>query len=540
VQVEVLDAQGHLVADNRDAITLDIFDYQGAGSGISLHGTTTVNAVGGVATFSGLWLTGAGRYVLSATDTALGNESITDPFVVAPANPDQLTFPNQPLSIRGSDTLRTLTVVVRDQFGNDVTNYVPGNIALDFAVNPWAGVSPASGDSAPGAFLSGTTLLPPDSGRAVFAGLSVDKPGYGYQLRARLPSLPAVIPAVSSPFNVTLQFAPLVAAGNAHTCAVTTKGTYCWGSNSGGQLAGVTGPSGSDSVPQPASGGLSLVAIASKQAHTCGLTALGDAYCWGGAPLLVGGGHTFVAIAAGQSHNCAITGTGALYCWGSNASGQLGDGTKTFRSNPVLVAGGLSFKAVGAGSDFTCALTVAGAAYCWGSNTQGQMGTGGAAPDSVPQPVTGGHTFASLVAGLFHSCATATDSTAYCWGGNSSFQDGDGTGATTPHTSPNLVAGSHKYTALTAGELHTCGLIVGGAALCWGANDAGQLGPGFASSGTSNPLGVVGRVFTAVVAGGHHTCGLSGGALYCWGSDTFGQLGDGRSNMQLAPVRVVQ
>lgn len=541
VQVEVWDSLGHRVAGSRDAITLDVYDYQGAGGGVALHGTRTVNAVDGVATFSGLWLTAAGKYVLSATDTALGNVSITDTFVVAPAAAHHLTFESQPTSILGDNVLPTLSVAVRDQFENRVTGFVGDNIVLDFSVNPWGGVS-AAGDSATGASLGGVTLLPPDSGRALFAGITVDKPAVGYRLRARLPATPGVAAAVSNPFNVSLQFGTVLAAGASHTCAVSSTGTYCWGSNALSQLAGTTGPSSSDSVPQPASGGLSLVAISSQDYQTCGLNTSGAAYCWGPTPALVPGGHTFVAISSGQSHTCGLTGTGSIYCWGANSSGELGNGTTgSSSSTPVLVSGGLTFQAVAAGASFTCGLTTVGAAYCWGADNQGQLGNGAAGPDSVPHAVSGGLTFTRLTAGLFHACAVAADSTAYCWGGNSIFQDGDGTGTTTAHQSPNAVFGGYKYLSLTAGELHTCGILPGGFTRCWGANEAGQLGAGFANAGNSSPVFVTGgQSFTALAVGGHHTCGYTGTALYCWGSDASGQLGDGRSTDQSHPVRVVQ
>jgi len=53
-----------------------------------------------------------------------------------------------------------------------------------------------------------------------------------------------------------------------------------------------------------------------------------------------------------------------------------------------------------------------------------------------------------------------------------------------------------------------------------------------------------GSPFTALVAGGQHTCGLvSGGTAYCWGGNGYGQLGDGTSGSgtdRLVPVAVIR
>ena len=67
------------------------------------------------------------------------------------------------------------------------------------------------------------------------------------------------------------------------------------------------------------------------------------------------------------------------------------------------------------------------------------------------------------------------------------------------------------FTAIAAGDFHTCGLRSNGRAECWGHNIHGQSSP---------PSGV----FTAIAAGSFHTCGLrSDGTAECWGNDSFGQ-----------------
>jgi alpha-tubulin suppressor-like RCC1 family protein len=44
-------------------------------------------------------------------------------------------------------------------------------------------------------------------------------------------------------------------------------------------------------------------------------------------------------MAAGNLHTCALTDVGDAKCWGHNQYGQLGDGTRMWRTTPVDVAG---------------------------------------------------------------------------------------------------------------------------------------------------------------------------------------------------------
>ncbi|NBQ33562.1 MAG: hypothetical protein EBU21_16700, partial [Proteobacteria bacterium] len=81
--------------------------------------------------------------------------------------------------------------------------------------------------------------------------------------------------------------------------------------------------------------------LAAGQYHTCGLTTDGTAYCWGKeslvgdetsgtdrlVPVAVSGGLTFTTLVARNYHTCGLATGGTAYCWGGNYSGQLGDGT---------------------------------------------------------------------------------------------------------------------------------------------------------------------------------------------------------------------
>ena len=138
-----------------------------------------------------------------------------------------------------------------------------------------------------------------------------------------------------------------IAAGDTHTCALTTEGwVKCWGSNAYGQLG--DGTTVSQLTPITVTGLISGVQqIAAGGSHTCALTAAGGVKCWGDlttTPTDVPGLTSGVsAIAAGYMHTCAIVGDaasgGGVQCWGANDTGQLGNGTTTSSSTPVAVQG---------------------------------------------------------------------------------------------------------------------------------------------------------------------------------------------------------
>ncbi|MHC4610700.1 MAG: RCC1 domain-containing protein [Planctomycetota bacterium] len=336
---------------------------------------------------------------------------------------------------------------------------------------------------------------------------------------------------------------PAVSTGGNHTCGLTAEGdAYCWGQNGWGQLGNPTAGS-TEPSPIAVAGGRTFVSVVVGAAHTCGLTANGEAYCWGGnyqgqlgngtrirspSPIAVTGGHTFVSLDAGHGHTCGVTLGGYTYCWGYNWMGQIGNGTRLDQLSPAAVTGGDAFVSVDVGANHTCAMTAEGNAYCWGWNSYGQLGSEPFTYQTIPFAVAGGHMFVSLDAGFFrHTCGVTREGTAYCWGGNGSGQLGNGT-YTYREPSPVAVASGHTFVSVEAGGYHTCALTVEGDAYCWGANGFGQLGHG-ARIWLPSPGPVTGgHTFVSVGAGTYQSCGVTtSGDAYCWGDNRTGQLGTG-------------
>lgn len=296
-----------------------------------------------------------------------------------------------------------------------------------------------------------------------------------------------------------------IAVGGFHTCALLEEGNVkCWGLNTSGQLG--DGSTTDRSIPGE-------------------VTGLGD---------------NIVSLAAGYYHTCALTSASGVKCWGNNASGQLGDGTQTFRSLPVDVSGLSSgVISITAGMYHTCALTAGGGAKCWGANGWGALGDGTNTMRLVPTDVSGLTSgVASLAAGYNHTCAVVGGG-AKCWGRNWYGQVGDGTTAdcNTPVDVIDLATG---VSSLAGGESHTCATLSGGGVKCWGANAFGQLGDGnYADSHTPVDVNSLTGIVVSLAAGRDHTCAaFPSGEARCWGANGYGQIGDGTTEVRSSPAGV--
>lgn len=351
-----------------------------------------------------------------------------------------------------------------------------------------------------------------------------------------------------------------VAVGDRHTCVIKLDGSvWCWGANDLGQLA--TDPVVTPSSPVPlAIAGVgpapAITGLAARR-HTCALRSDETLLCWGdnasqkvdvmdpAAVVLVATAAPWAVpamqLGVGGSHTCVGRGARqAPACWGDNGSGQL---TGVEVPGPAFVPGGFEPFAIAMGSAHTCMSTLTGQLFCWGANANGQLAVDPAVTPTSNVPLSLGlPPVGTVSAGADHTCAT-TGTDVQCWGRNNLGQLGIGTNvdAFTP-TLAAIPPGSGNVAALVAAADQTCVVMVGGAVLCWGGNQNGELllepdetgEDGFAL--TPRPI-TLGFAVAQLATGVTHSCALgTDGQVRCWGDNAQGQIGDGTVTDALEPT----
>lgn len=244
-----------------------------------------------------------------------------------------------------------------------------------------------------------------------------------------------------------------------------------------------------------------------------------------------------LAVTTGGAHACALTTSGVLECWGDNAAGQLGTSDTARRGgapdDPPLAAvdlGARSIVGVSAGGAHTCALLDGGSIACFGQNASGQLGLddrlnrGGNAGDLGDALATVDfgveRTAVAVSAGGRHTCALFDDGQVVCFGANEAGQLGrsapagmNSSAVDTPWT-PVPLGRDARAIQIDAGEAHNCALLAGGSVACWGSDEWGQLGTGGLAAEQNESGGLPaaalpeGVTAVQVSAGGDHSCAL--------------------------------
>lgn len=154
-------------------------------------------------------------------------------------------------------------------------------------------------------------------------------------------------------------------------------------------------------------------------------------------------------VAVGDAHTCGLTKGGIAYCWGWNDRNELGDGTFDARSSPTLVSSSLRFVSIVAGRFITCGIVSSAEAYCWGLLNR-------TVTFATPQLVQAGLRFTALAVGQFKVCGIGTDGSVYCWSTIGSDPD-----------TPAALPGNLRFRTLSSAKVRFCGATVDGKAYCW-------------------------------------------------------------------------
>jgi hypothetical protein len=538
IQVEVRDSGGTVVTGYAGLVTLGI--EEGPDGGV-IRGTRNVNAINGVASFSGLTLERTGSYRLRANADSVF--PVYSAFIeVYPDFPHHVQLVTDPVTSGGvvAGVTIPITAVIADRLGNARPD---SQTAVTLIVE----------DALPGGELFGSNQgVWNSAGYYEFPGAHFRKAQTSYALKVFAIGIEAAITeefAVSpaAPFRIVLTGDSGIRVGTFIGAPATAVSTVDQFGN----------PTFGDTLRVAFSTWWAFAAPAGKgqrvlpedTAIVIGQGPVGPLHFVRPGPTMLIASGPGLMPDSGPVQNARFSGASVAYigphqvcfndryCAGANDHGELGVDPALLTEDSVFVlydSTGNDYGPIVFGGTSACAIdyVLPGSiptVMCRGANDEGQLGRGSAgAFDEQWVRISGATGWWTVAMGDAHACALAADSTAVCWGRNDHGQLGRGTTSAFEAT-PTAVFGGTKFKVIAAGGDHTCGITTGSAMLCWGENGSGQLGDSTVAD-TSAPVAVVGGyVWAEVVAGAEFTCGVktnAGRYVLCWGANDVGQLGD--------------
>jgi alpha-tubulin suppressor-like RCC1 family protein len=231
------------------------------------------------------------------------------------------------------------------------------------------------------------------------------------------------------------------------------------------------------------------------------------------------------AVTCGVLRTCAILNAGEVSCWGAVADLPMCDGTFPKAVVPHTLPGILNVRSIAVGQLYTCVVMDDGTAQCWGASIETP-----ASPARCDQPtkVSNLSNAETIVFSGNFACAVTWDGNLKCW--------------ESPDAPAEEILGFSNVQAVSSGLDHSCALLDSGSIKCWGSNIFGELGDGTTTDHYDPADAVTVKDISdaaAVAAGWTHTCALlRGGSAKCWGGNWNGQLGDGTTTDSHVPVTV--
>ncbi len=221
---------------------------------------------------------------------------------------------------------------------------------------------------------------------------------------------------------------------------------HCWGETLQGVLGrpfqtNVT----LDSLVLPVVDAPPLARLSMNLSSSCGVDLAGRAICWGyGArgrgmralpdttvypAVPVVGANTwharvrddappFVSVAGDDYFTCGLTAVGEAHCWGLNTDGQLGIGSTAATTAVERVATTLRFRALYAfvwGESQMCGVTTEDAIYCWGRVSEAAPRGALGPRRTLPVPVLPGLAVDALILNYRRHCAVTRAGGLVCW-----------------------------------------------------------------------------------------------------------------------------
>ncbi len=267
-----------------------------------------------------------------------------------------------------------------------------------------------------------------------------------------------------------------------------------------------------------------FVSLDTGEDATCGVTAANNIRCWGSnqrAPMWAEG---FTDVAVGKNHSCGLKLDGTVQCWGVNNFGANMLTPPTDNGTPI------KFKSIDSKEYYTCGIRADNdGLVCWGYDGNGQVsGTRGDSTGlyTAPRPRHRAYdysndAFSKISASASHTCGILiptpgdTSTNARCWGLNAEARGQ----AVVPE-----IYSSTIFKDIDAGDNFNCGLIEGGdddgKAVCWGNQEFGIIGTAIGTTDVEANIGQpsVDR-FTKISSGWDHVCGIKTDAtISCWGA----------------------